>query len=541
MKKQIKIAFAMFACAALSFIFAGVYAADKPTINMTTGGDFYVGEAQDFTISTEVPDGYEEVIVLGDGVISDESAIEKLEYFEVKNSTWYELETMFGEPTGFPLKNATSKFKVTFNKAGEYTVTYGVKKVDGGEVIAENTIKIKVYGADERNVATAEELVSAINNADVKTINVTKDITTTGKTTIARDVTINGNGHKITIGKNTAAKWEGLYVLQAYKCNVTLKDITLTGGEAGLLVQGSKVIVKGTIDVSGNEYGGIELAKAGDAMPSLDLTNAKVVNTTEAYKLPTIWEDPAIDEDIVVIGDNNLEEIGIKAANGNNQDQYYLDQVNTADTPENQLKDQIDAGETDIVIDVFDTNATISKDVLNKLKGTDANVTIYSYDYVIEFNAKDMTDEFTKDLTLQIEVTDEQPFKSNVLKDVKADMVFIDLDYSGVLPKGTKITIRASDFGYKEGDKFMLYYYNPTTDAMELIAKEVVVDEYDYATIEIDHASTYVLSNAELPAKAPVANPNTSDMTMVIAISLGVIALVGFGYVTRTKLLTNKK
>ncbi len=538
MKKQFKVAFAMLACAVLTFIFAGVYAAE-PTVEMKTGGDFYVGEAQEFTISTVVPEGYEEVIVLGDGVISDESAIEKLEYFEVKNSTWYVLETMFGEPTGFPLQNATSKFRVTFNKAGEYTVKYGVKKVEGGEVIAENTLKIKVIDKSVRDVATKDELIAAINDPGVKTINLTKDITTTAKTTITRDVTINGNGHKIAIDTEDNTVWDGLYVLQAYKCNVTISDITLTGGNAGLLVQGSKVTVKGTLDVSGNGFGGIELAKAGDAMPSLVLTDAEVLNTTEAYKLPTIWEDPTLEGEIVIDGD--FWSLELEAANGNLQYQYYIQPENAVDTPENQLKDQIEAGVTDIEIEVHDEDAVISKDVLNELKGTDATVTIYSYDYIIEFNAKDMTEEFEKDLTLKIEVTDEQPFKSNVLKDIKAEMVFIDLEYSGVLPKGTKITLRASDFGYKEGDKFMLYYYNPTTDSMELISKEVVVDSNDLATIEIDHASTYVLSSAELPVKAPAKNPNTSDMTMVIAMMLGVVAVLGFGYVAKVKFATNKR
>ena len=233
--------------------------------------------------------------------------------------------------------------------------------------------------------------------------------------------------------------------------------------------------------------------------------------------------------------------IEVEAANGNNQFQYYIEPANSTNTPENQLKEQIEAGVTDIEIDVFNPDATISKEVLNELKGTDATVTIYSHDYMIEFNAKDMTEEFEKDLSLNIEVTDEQPFKSNVLKDVKAEMVFIDLEYSGVLPKGTKITIDASEYGYKEGDKFMLYYYNPTTDAMELIAKEVIVDGNGWATIEIDHASTYVLSSSELPVKAPATNQNTSDMTMVIAIALGVVAVVGFGYVAKVKFATSKK
>ena len=93
----------------------------------------------------------------------------------------------------------------------------------------------------------------------------------------------------------------------------------------------------------------------------------------------------------------------------------------------------------------------------------------------------------------------------------------------------------------------MVYYYNPTSDNMELISKEVVVDEFGRATIKIDHASTYVLSTGELPVKSvstnntPPSNPNTSDMTMFVALTLAVIAVAGFGYVAKVKMSTNKK
>lgn len=542
MKKHFKLAFSMFAIVALTFIFASVYAADKPTITMTAAGEFYVGEPQEFTISTTVPEGYEEVMVIGDGVISDESAIEKLEYYEVKDGNWYVLDSMYGGSTGFPLTTATSKFKVTFKTAGEYTVTYGVKKADGSGLIAENTLKIKVTDKSVRDVSTEAELRAALDDANVKTINITKDMTIASKVSIVRDVTINGNSHILTFTGIDNKVWGGHYVLQAYRCNVTLNDITLTGGNAALLVNGGKVTVKGTLDVSGNGFGGIEVAKSGEFVPGLDLTNAIIKNTTEAYKLPTIWEDPSLEDSVVTENEEQLfwlEEI--EAANGNMQYQYYLDAGNAVDTPDNQLKDQIEADEEEITIVVNDENAVLSKEILNTLKeGPEREIFVYlankDYDCGMMFNTKDITEDFTKDLDLNIDIVEEQPFKSDVLKDVKTDMLFVDLKYSGVLPKGTKIAINATDFEYEDGDKFMVYYYNPKTDNMELISKEVVV-ENDTIMFEIDHASTYVLSKAELPVKTTKpTNPNTSDVSIVIATVLAVVAVSGFVVVKKQKL-----
>lgn len=175
-------------------------------------------------------------------------------------------------------------------------------------------------------------------------------------------------------------------------------------------------------------------------------------------------------------------------------------------------------------------------------------VTIYSMDFMMEFEAENITEEFTKDLSLKIDVTDEQPFTSDVLKDEKSDFVFIDLEYSGVLPTGTKITIDASVYDYSEGDKFVLYYYNESKDTMELIAKELIVDGNDLVTFTIDHASTYVLSTGELSDSTgstsasngiEISNPNTSDMTMIIALALAVVTVAGFGYVAKVK-MSNK-
>lgn len=542
MKKQFKIAFSMFAIAVLTLAFVGVYAADKPTITMTAAGDFFVGEAQEFSITTTVPDGYEEVMVIGDGAISDESAIQKLEYFEVNNGQWYVLDSMYGGSTGFPLKNATSKFRVTFKTAGDYTVTYGVKKVDGGEALAENTLKIKVVDKSVKDVSTEAELRAALDDTNVKTINITKDMTLAAKVNIVRDVTINGNSHKLSMDLEDNTVWGGHYILQAYRCNVTISDITLTGGNAGLLVNGAKVTVKGALDVSGNGFGGIEIAKSGEFAPSLDLTNATLKNTTEAYKLPTIWEDPSLEDEVVAESEEQtlwLEEI--EAANGNMQYQYYLDVGNSVDTPDNQLKEQIAADAEEISIVVNDENAVLSKEVLNTLKeGQEREIYVYlankDYDCGMMFNTKNITEDFTKDLDLNIDLGEKQPFKSDILKDVKTDMLFVDLKYSGKLPKGTKVVIDGSDFEYEEGDKFFVYYYNPKTDNMELISKEVVVDEHGTLMFEIDHASTYVLSKAELPVKSAPANPNTSDMSIVIAAVLGVVAVCGFVVVKKQKL-----
>ena len=61
-------------------------------------------------------------------------------------------------------------------------------------------------------------------------------------------MTIDGNGYTMKYvgtfgqaGSTDNTTWGGIYWLQVYNTNATIKDIKLTGGNAALLVNGSNV------------------------------------------------------------------------------------------------------------------------------------------------------------------------------------------------------------------------------------------------------------------------------------------------------------
>lgn len=160
-------------------------------------------------------------------------------------------------------------------------------------------IPISNASAKTVTVNNQTELKNAIEDSSVSTITLGSNIETTEKINITRPITINGNGHTMkyvgTFGKNASTDntiWGGIYLLQIYTTEATIKDIILTGGNAALLVNGSKVTFEGTIDVSGNGFGGIELGQGSGitTIPHLKLVNgAKIVNTTESENRPTLW------------------------------------------------------------------------------------------------------------------------------------------------------------------------------------------------------------------------------------------------------------
>lgn len=188
---------------------------------------------------------------------------------------------------------------------------------------------MEVNAAEPVEVKTADELYNYLEGSEVTEVKLMNDIETTHKINVTSDKIIDGNGYKITYvgtfkdGSHDKTEWGsdaeapydgGVYVIQAYDANVTVKNITLTGGNVGLSANGANLTLEGTIDVSGNGFGGIELTKGAAptlAVPSLTINNATIVNTTETDKLPTLWTDNLTTEEVESM---NIEYNGVKVA-----------------------------------------------------------------------------------------------------------------------------------------------------------------------------------------------------------------------------------
>lgn len=179
--------------------------------------------------------------------------------------------------------------------------------------------------ADVSDVANLTEFKAALANTAIKTINVIASFETTEKIIVSRPVTINGGGKMIKFTGDVAG-WQGNYVIQVYNTKgVTLDDIKLIGGDAAMLVNGSDVTLTGRIDVSGNEYGGIEVSKGtvADLQNSTLTVTGTLVNGTEAYSLPTIW---------LVSGQGTVTGVNVPVTTSStikaDQTQYYLVDTN---------------------------------------------------------------------------------------------------------------------------------------------------------------------------------------------------------------------
>ena len=196
---------------------------------------------------------------------------------------------------------------------------------------------------------------------DAKTITVSSDkdgvVVTGGNVTIENlNVELSGD----------ADGWQGKYVMQAYDnsnpaevplgvTTVNLINVKLSGGDAGLLVNGAQVTASQTLDVSGNEFGGIEVSKGTGVLrtPLLAL-NGTVVNSDEAADKPTVW----IDKYRAVFASDHSMVTGTvefpNAVENAEKDQYFF-YLNNYDTPV-----EPEAGTWDPSTDAITANIAVS-------------------------------------------------------------------------------------------------------------------------------------------------------------------------------------
>ena len=182
--------------------------------------------------------------------------------------------------------------------------------------------------SDDGTVATVktyDDFDTALKNDKVTAIKLDGDIDAPGKTSILRDVTIDGGGHTIKFD-STIIDWKSNF-LQVYKATATVKDLTVEGGNLAFFVNGGTLNIEGTVNISGN-FGGIGLSQGGGVteVPTLNIANGAVLNYTgESVTTPAIYKDEKTAE-------VSVKYDGIEAAanvnDGSGKVYFYFDAAN---------------------------------------------------------------------------------------------------------------------------------------------------------------------------------------------------------------------
>ena len=276
-------------------------------------------------------------------------------------------------------------------------------------------VTIEFKATDVAEATTIEELNTYLANDNIKTINLMNGLDLSSAVYVNRAVTINGNNtaltfdayakdqdntlndtHGIIIGSdnvtiqnltvtmnNGTDDWGGVYGIQVYdSVDVTLSNITVNGADGGIIVNASDVTLDGTIDVSDNEFGGMEVSigtQAQNQTSTLNVGDATLVNDTEAYGLPTIWTDGDENDGRLVVVTDMAYTMSVPGKE--NQKQYYLDSSNfeTVEVSEDVSLDDVLANEDVDTIylpnDYTSTQGTLTIDRPVTIIGNGATIT----------------------------------------------------------------------------------------------------------------------------------------------------------------------
>ena len=317
------------------------------------------------------------------GLIVNASKVELTGTTTLLNNEFGGIEVSRGTAEGLSNSELTVTGTISMNNEYLTVPTIWIEKDQGtvtGDGVAnyyvttETNDKDQTFYYSSEEIATIaevnnlEELNKALSISTVDTINLNANIENIpSRVVIAKDVTLNGNGHTLSFvdtpsyatnekqgivlsktqnavlkdlvitldAKQTVQTWDGVYGIQVYDGAATLENVTVSGADGAIMSNASTVTLKGTIDVSNNDFGGIEVSIGANTQnqdSKLVLAEgAKLVNSTEAYKLPTVWFDSVN----VSIEDNSdeiaLTETTIEKDGGKTQQQFYILAANATD------------------------------------------------------------------------------------------------------------------------------------------------------------------------------------------------------------------
>lgn len=234
-------------------------------------------------------------------------------------------------------------------------VVISVETVDGNKTascdvtitiaeVADETSLRDAISNGASDVKVTDNITVPSGNLDITGVthfdgnNKTITFETTGQNFVARD---NATIENVIVENTVATEdWSSTYGIQCYNGTYTIKNCTAKGGNAGILVNSSNVTLEGTIDVSSNKFGGIEVSKSSSPdLPNatLNVNGATILNATEEYGKPTIWTDG---EGQMV---NGAEAMFTNSEVKEGQVQYYLLEENSRDNINVNLEQKLQA------------------------------------------------------------------------------------------------------------------------------------------------------------------------------------------------------
>lgn len=183
-----------------------------------------------------------------------------------------------------------------------------------------------------------------------------------------------------------------------------------------------------------------------------------------------------------------------------------------------------------LIIDARDAKK-VDKAVFEALKGQDKTIVFETDNAIWTFYGKDIKDAKDIDLTVTMApIADSTSKNKNAIKNAvkNEDVLIISFSDNGMLPGKAVVRVKLDEEWLKGKDKNNLhvYYYNTSTEKVEVIAKKLKVDAEGYVEFTITKNSDYFIADKDLQ-ETGVLPKTGSENAMNTILPLSMILVLG--------------
>lgn len=219
------------------------------------------------------------------------------------------------------------------------------------------------------------------------------------------------------------------------------------------------------------------------------------------------------DESIVKVIDGNIEGINIGSTiiSAKMNDKVadilvivkpviFIEQINIKD-----IIDSLDDQNQGQITLKTNNNLYINQEILFALSNNRQKDLLIMYEeeglikYSWNFHGTYMKENEFHNIPLEITTSINPPknLESKLNEDIKEEVMYLNFKNEGEIPCDVDISVYVGD-KYSPKENLLLYYYNEENNELELKSKKLKVNDKGMITFEIDHCSTYVVSQRTL-------------------------------------------
>lgn len=254
------------------------------------------------------------------------------------------------------------------------------------------------------------------------------------------------------------------------------------------------------------------------------------------------------DESIVKVIDGNIEgiNIGSTIVSAKMNDKVadilvivkpvvFIEQINIKD-----IIDSLDDQNQGQITLKTNNNLYINQEILFALSNNRQKDLLIMYEeeglikYSWNFHGTYIKENEFHNIPLEITTSLNPPknLESKLNEDIKEEVMYLNFKNEGEIPCDVDISVYVGD-KYNPKENLLLYYYNEENNELELKSKKLKVNDKGMITFEIDHCSTYVVSQRTL-------FKNNTIKYIVIFLIILLVFIAGYIVVKKKSLLKIK-